>query len=117
MTQNIQNRRQQPRFEIQNTFVVNPQGACEILEMSTDGFSFKCLFGQSLSSEWMVDIINDRGGYLENISVEKVWELAKDKDSYNPSSLCELAVGVKFTNLSRVQQLGLDNLLISNEKH
>ncbi len=113
-----QNRRKAKRFKCSETLVLNPEGACEIIEISSGGFSFKCLFGQSLLGEWSVDIIDNRGGYLKKVMVEKVWQADEALDSkVQMTSSCPLAVGVKFKNLSAEQHATLNKLVQSNEIH
>jgi hypothetical protein len=107
-----QNRRKHHRVDCEDTVVMNPEGACEVIEMSSGGFSFQCLFEHSLSEEWTVDILNNTGIYLQKFSVEKVWESLKEEESH--ASLCRLAVGVRFKDLSPKQQLTLDNLVLLN---
>jgi len=107
-----QNRRQHKRVDFTDTVVMNPEGACEVIEMSSGGFSFKCLFEHSLSEEWTVDILNNTGVYLQKIYVEKVWESVIDEG--RSTSSCGLAVGVRFKDLSPEQQLTLDNLVLLN---
>lgn len=95
------------------TVVMNPEGACEIIEMGSGGFSFKCLYEHNLADEWSVDILNNSGVYLQNYQVEKVWELADPREKDN--SLFDLAVGVRFKDLSVEQQATLDHLLLLND--
>ena len=107
-----QNRRQHHRVQFKDTFVMNPEGTCEVVEMSSGGFSFKCLFEHSLSGEWRVDIINNSGDYIEKLPVEKVWESVKVTQHSTP--IHELEVGVRFRDLSRQQKLTLAKLIHSN---
>lgn len=110
-----ENRRKGKRVECKETLVINPEGVCELLDISSGGFSFKCLFNQSLSEEWVVDILDTRGGFVDEVQVEKVWQVEEDKPRVN--GVCVLAVGVKFKNLSVSQHLALNDLILSNEIH
>jgi len=107
------NRRRSRRIECKNTIVVNPQGACEIRDMSKQGFSFECMFDQNLTEEWLVDIIDDKGAYLAKVPVEKVWQSECTQKKKNVP--CKFSVGVKFKMMSYDQQLTIEHLILSNE--
>jgi len=107
-----QDRRQHQRIDLTDTVVMNPLGVCEVIEMSTGGFSFKCIFEHNLSDIWMVDILNNSGVYLQQFPVEKIWETAQDDQL--STSRCGVEVGVRFKDLSPEQQETLDHLVLLN---
>lgn len=106
------NRRKHRRIEFSDTIVMNPMGACEVAEMSSGGFSFQCLFEHSLSDEWVVDILNNSGVYIQKFPVEKVWQTKDPADG--STDIRGLAVGVRFKNLTADQQAVLDELILLN---
>lgn len=102
--------RQHPRHKLANTFVVNQQGVCRVFDLSPGGFSFGCTKDREIPEILTVDIVDNKGLHLLDLSVKTVWA-AKNKD-LKTSSIYEMIVGAQFNNdLSPEQQVALDRLV------
>lgn len=80
---------------MKEAFLVDPNGIHQILDISKNGLSFKCMADDFFPLHWTVDIIIAGSQiYLEKITVEFVQE----KNDYLPSFLSKPTkkVGVKF---------------------
>ena len=103
--------RKHPRHKLANTFVVNKQGVCRVFDLSRGGVSFGCNGEAKIPEIWTVDIRDDNGVHLPDISMKTVWT-AKNNDM-NTASIYEIVVGAEFnTDFSPEEQSTLDQLFI-----
>lgn len=103
--------RQHHRHKLSNTFVINEKGVCRVFDLSSGGFSFGCTSGRKIPETLTVDIVDNRGLHLLDLSVKTIWA-AKNKDM-DTSSIYEIIVGAKFNNeLSSEQQSALEGLVM-----
>ena len=103
--------RKHPRHKLANTFVVNTRGVCRVFDLSLGGVSFGCTGELKIPENWTVDIRNDNGVHLPDISVKTVWT-AKNNDM-NTAAIYEIVVGAQFnTDLSPEEQSTLDQLFL-----
>jgi hypothetical protein len=102
--------RQHSRHKLNNTFVVNQNGVCRVFDLSSGGFSFGCTSNREIPEILIVDIVDDKGLHLLDLSVKTIWA-AKNED-LNTASIYEIIVGAAFKNdLSSEQQSALERLL------
>lgn len=103
--------RKHPRHKLANTFVVNKQGVCRVFDLSQGGVSFGCSSEVTIPEIWTVDIRDDTGVHLPDISMKTVWT-AKNEDM-NTASIYQIVVGAQFNkNLSPEEQYALDQLFV-----
>ncbi len=94
-----------------DTFVVNQEAVCQVLDVSSGGVSFGCTSERKIPEIWTVDIIDNKGVHLLDFPVKTVWA-GKNTDSKS-SSIYEIVVGAQFNNnkFSPEQKSALDQLL------
>ena len=111
MITNHHETRKYPRHRLTDTFVVNQEAVCRVLDVSSGGVSFGCTSERKIPEIWTVDIIDNKGVHLFDIPVRTVWA-GKSKDA-RTSSIYEMVVGAQFNNniLSPEQKSALDQLL------
>ena len=101
--------RKHKRHKLTNTFVVNKEGVCRVFDLSQGGISFGCTSELSIPNTWDIDIIDDSGLHLSNLTMRTVWT-AKNHDM-NTASIYEIVVGAEFSNpLSPLERATLDRL-------
>ena len=101
--------RRHQRHKLTNTFIVNQEGVCRVFDLSLGGIAFGCTRERSIPDTWSVDIIDDTGVHLPNISMKTVWT-AKNKD-LNTATIYEIVVGAEFNeDLSQTEQRSLNKL-------
>lgn len=88
--------RKHDRFKLTNTFVVNKEGVCRVFDLSRGGISFGCTNERTIPEKWQIDIIDDTGVHLTNLSMKTVWT-AKNED-LNTASIYQIVVGAEFDN-------------------
>lgn len=110
--------RKHRRHRLTDTFIVYREGVFQVYDLSSGGFAFGCINEQELPEKLTVDIFNDKGGHIWDITIKTVWA----KKNINPpkSSIHAVLVGAKFQdNLSPDHQYALNGLLYSwgEDKH
>ena len=109
-TKQLKNR-QHHRHKLSNTFVINEKGVCRVFDLSTGGFSFGCTSRREIPETLTVDIVDNQGLHLLDLSVKTIW--AARNEDLNTSSIYEIIVGAKFNNdLSSEQQSALEGLVM-----
>ncbi len=112
MSNKLPELRQDRRYNLPGTFVINANGVGEILNVSHGGLSFGCVKDRELPESLTIDIVNSRGVHIWDIPVEKVW--LKRCDSTYHYSIHTTIVGARFTSsLSPDQKAALDELISS----
>jgi hypothetical protein len=88
---------------------VTERGTGQILDISSDGFSFGCLYPHKFPDAWTLDILDSQGSHIKKLKVRKIWEISK----YHPhtSTKFELVIGVEFVDLTAIQTDGLEFVL------
>lgn len=111
MTSKQLKNRQHHRHKLNNTFVINEKGVCRVFDLSPGGFSFGCTSRREIPETLTVDIVDNQGLHLLDLSVKTIWA-ARNRD-LNTSSIYEIIVGAKFNNdLSSEQQSALEGLVM-----
>ena len=101
--------RKHERYKLTNTFVVNKEGVCRVFDLSRGGISFGCTSERTIPDKWKIDIIDDSGIHLTNLSMKTIWT-AKNED-LNTASIYQVVVGAEFDNdLSSLEHETLDRL-------
>lgn len=88
---------------------VTNRGTGQVITLSREGISFGCLYPHAFPQELNLDILDDRGGHLQQLRVRKVWEM----NSFH-TVFCkefELVIGAQFVNLSTDQAEALEKIL------
>lgn len=96
------------RVEVTDLLVVLKWGTGQIIEISSGGLSFGCLYPHFLPDEWCMDILNAQGLHLKNIQVRKIWE--QSLESTEVRSRFEVVTGVEFIDLSAEQRIEIREL-------
>ncbi len=94
--------------QVAQLFAVTAKGTGEIIDISTSGLSFGCLYPHSFPSKMKIDILGENGILIKDISVETGGENScsgeLDKGRF------EKITGVKFIGLSRRQLKEIEQL-------
>ena len=98
--------RKSKRLKVKTGIVNTPTGVCQIINLTPEGLSFKCLKSLSLSRECSLDIYDTSGLNLELLQVKKIWE--KIPSSQDASTQFSMIVGVAFRHLSPSQKAQLN---------
>jgi hypothetical protein len=94
--------RKSERLKVKTGIANTPAGTCQIVNVTPEGLSFKCLKKWSFSQECSLDIYDTSGLSLEQLQVKKIWE--KIPSSQGSPSQFSTIVGVAFHNLSPPQK-------------
>ncbi len=97
------------RVEVTDLLAVLKWGTGQILEFSSIGLTFGCLYPHSFPDEWSMDLLDAKGVHIKNIMVRKIWE--KTIDHPNPSTKFEVVTGVEFIGLTTEQSLEINELV------
>lgn len=98
------------RHKLENTFVVNQEGVCQVLDLSSEGVSFGCTGERKFPETWTVDIINNSGIHIWDLPIKTIW--AEKKDTHRSSSIHAVRMGAKFhENLTPEHISALSQLL------
>ncbi len=101
--------RKHSRHKPANTFIVNKQGVCRVFDLSRGGLCFGCTSDTEIPDTWTVDIIDNAGTHLPDLSLRTVWT-TKNHD-LNSASIYEIIVGAAFNeDLSPEEQSAFDHL-------
>jgi len=98
--------RKSKRLKVKTGIVNTPAGVCQIINLTPEGLSFRCLKSLSLSRECSLDIYDTSGLNLELFQVKKIWE--KIQSSQDAPAQFSMIVGVAFRNLSPSQKAQLN---------
>lgn len=94
--------RKSKRLKVKTSIANTPAGACQIINITPEGLSFKCVKRWSFSQECSLAIYDTSGLSIELLQVKKIWEkIPSSKDA--PSHFSTI-VGVAFHNLSPSQK-------------
>ena len=105
-----QETRKYRRHKLANTFVVNQESICQVLDVSTEGVSFGCTKLRNFSETLTVDIINNSGIHIWDLPLETVW--AEKNDAYPTFSIHAVKMGARFhKDLSNEQISSLNQLM------
>ena len=101
------NLRKSIRLAVRDCIANTPAGICQIINISPEGLSFKCVKEWSFSPDLSLDIYDAAELSLEQLPVKKIWE----KHLYNQRSSLQFSiiVGVAFKNLPDLQKEQLNS--------
>jgi len=105
--------RKSKRLKVNTGIVSTPAGVCQIINLTPEGLSFKCVKSLSLSRECSLDIYDTSGLNIELLQVKKIWE--KTLCSQDPPTQFSMIVGVKFRHLSPSQKTKLNVYILQLE--
>ena len=78
------------------------------------GISFGCIDRRNLPQELIIDIVDDQGFHLSDLSVAQVWS-TKNED-INKGRIYQTVVGAEFNaDLTAVQQSTLNQLIAESK--
>lgn len=97
------------RHEAIHLLAITERGTGQILDISSDGFSFGCLYPHTFPTEFMVDILGAKGSHIKRLKVRKMWET--HSDYLDSAAVFELVVGVEFSECTCSQTDELNYLL------
>ena len=100
-----QEARKKPRLKVRTGIANTPAGICQLLNINSDGLSFKCFKRSSFSREWSLDIYDTSGLCLEQFQVRSLWK--KNLTNLSTTEQFSMIVGVAFQNLSDSQKTQL----------
>jgi len=101
--------RKSKRLEAKSGIGITPHGICQVINLSKDGVSFKCVKGRDFPGEWSMTVYDVTGQCLEKLQVKKIWEnWLNIPDTPSPFSI---EVGAAFQNLSSSQKDQLNTYL------
>ena len=102
------NTRKSERLQAARGIAVTPHGIGQVINLNSDGISFRCFEEHDFPFEWSMNIYDAIGQSLEKLHVKKVWEKGV-RDSNNQPVLME--VGGEFQHLSPEQKIQLNTYL------
>ena len=106
---NKESRRYQ-RNKLDDTFVINQEGICQVLDLSQTGISFGCTNERKFPETLTVDIVNNTGIHIWDLPIKAIW--ANKNNAKPSSSLYVLRLGAKFDeNLSPIHLSAIKKIL------
>jgi hypothetical protein len=102
------------RHEVIHLLAITERGTGQILDISSEGLSFGCLYPHDFPHEFYLDILDAKGSHIKKVKVQKMWEI--NGDCQESSAIFELVIGVEFSNLSAFQKDDLNYLLKNIEQ-
>ena len=102
-------KRKSKRLEAKSGIGITPHGIGQVINLSKDGVSFKCVKEHHFPVEWSMTVCDITGQCLERLQVKKVWENRLNIPG-NPSPF-SIEVGGTFQNLSSLQKDQLSTYL------
>jgi hypothetical protein len=110
---NIESRRCQ-RHKLEDTFVVNQEGICQVFDISPTGISFRCTNERNFPESLTVDVVNNSGMHVWDLPIKPIWVEKINADSF--SSLYVSRLGAKFEgNLTPEHLSAISNILSDSE--
>jgi len=105
-----QESRKYRRHKLENTFVINQEGVCQVLDLSSKGVLIGCLSERKFPEIWTVDIVNNTGVHNWDLPIRTIWA---EKNDFNPaSSIHAVKIGARFRkNLTPEHLSALNQLL------
>ncbi len=101
--------RKSKRLPVRDCIAYTSAGMCQILDLNSEGLSFKCFKEWSFSQDLSLDIYDTAGLSLEQLQVKKIWE--KYSSNLGAPSQSSMIVGVAFNNLSDLQKAQLNSYI------
>ena len=104
-----QEARKNRRHKLENTFIINQEGVCQVLDLSTEGLSFRCTENRKFPETLTIDIVNNSGVHIWDLPIKIIWSEKINTHSF--SSIHTVKIGAKFLdtlspeNLSALNQL------------
>ena len=102
------------RREAIHLLAITERGTGRILDFSSEGFSFGCLYPHTFPAIFFVDILDAKGSHIKKIQVRKIWET--NGNYLSSSAAFELMVGVEFIACTEAQKDELEYLLEALEE-
>ena len=110
---NQESRRYQ-RQKVEDTFVVNQEGICQVFDISTTGISFRCTNERQFPETLTVDVVNNSGMHVWDLPIKANWVKKNNADPI--STLYVLRLGAKFDeNLTTEHLSAITDILSYSE--
>ena len=100
-------RRQHPRYELDNSVLVLASGIFQVTDLSSGGLCFKCPPCTSIDDFWEADILTSAEN-LEGFPGKRVWISIPENGSHE---FLPIVVGAKFGRLTKKQKSRLSQLI------
>ena len=111
---NQESRRYQ-RHKLEDTFVINQEGICQVHDLSPTGISFGCTNERKFQETLTVDVINNSGLRIWDLPIKPIWVEKNNADSF--SSLFVSRLGAKFDENLTIEHLSaIASILNYSEK-
>ena len=105
-----QETRKYRRHKLENTFIINQEGVCQVLDLSVEGLSFRCTKDRIFPETLTIDIVNNSGVHIWDLPIKTIW--AEKINTHSFSSIHTVKMGAKFhDNLSPEHLYALNQLL------
>ncbi len=110
-----QESRRHHRHKLEDTFVINQGGICQVLDLSPTGISFGCTNERKFPETLTVDVVNNTGMHIWDLPIKPIWVEKNNADSF--SSLYVSRLGAKFDeNLTSEHLSAITSMLNYSEK-
>jgi len=95
---------------LENTFVINQEGVCQVLDLSSEGVLIGCLSERKFPEIWTVDLVNNTGVHIWDLPIRIIWA---EKNDINPtSSIHAVKIGARFDENLTLEHLSALNQLL-----
>lgn len=82
------------RHKLDDTFIINREGVCQVLDLSSEGVSFGCTKERKFPETWTIDIVNNSGVHIWDLPIKTIW--TEKNDAYPSSSIHAVKMGARF---------------------
>ena len=105
-----QEARRNPRRKLDNTFIINQEGVCQVLDLSAEGLSFRCTENRKFPETLTIDVVNNSGVHIWDLPIKIIW--VEKINTHSFASIHTVKIGAKFRdNLSPENLHALNQLL------
>lgn len=107
MQHNAEERRQHPRYKLENSVSISSNGIFQINDLSQNGFCFKCPPFTAVPNLWKTDILTPLQ-QLKDYPAKRVWVTITNNGTHD---FLPMVVGAKFGRLTKEQNDILSQLI------
>lgn len=94
-------RRYSQRHTVYHMLVVTEKGTGQIIDFSSNGLSFGCLYPHEFDDIFQLDILDAKGTHIKQVQAKKIWQRNGSR-AIHPERF-EMEIGVEFIGLSNRQ--------------
>lgn len=92
--------------DLQETFLVNPHGVHQVLDISTSGLAFRCEADEAFPNEWGADIlVVGTQIYIQKVTVKFVREYDDSLSTFIPAPTKKVGVRFGYLDEQTISQL------------